>query len=90
MASNQVLYSPPQLVEKQEQEDEDDDDDSEQLRDTKNAFYQYVFAKAERDSQLSRAQAATFHEAKVELESKEETEVSCDAAEMGRRLAVIG
>lgn len=61
-----------------------------ELRDTKDAFYQYLFAKASRDQQLSRTETVTLKEVKEKLESSEESHASGEAAEMGRRLAVIG
>ena len=61
-----------------------------ELRDTKAAFYQYVFTKASRDKQLSQTETVTLKGVKEELESCEETPASGEAAEMGRRLAVIG
>lgn len=67
-----------------------EEEDGEELRDTKDAFYQYLFAKASRDQQLSRAETVTLKEVKEKLESSEESHGSGEAAEMGRRLAVIG
>jgi hypothetical protein len=61
-----------------------------ELRDTKDAFYQYVFVKASQDKQLTKQETVTLNEVKEELESSEETRASGEAAEMGRRLAVIG
>jgi hypothetical protein len=69
---------------------EEEEENGENLRDTKDAFYQYVFAKASRDRQLSRNEVDTLREVKVELETCEETHTSGEAAEMGRRLAEIG
>ena len=94
MASDQkVVYSADpqqQLREDEEEEEEEEEEKRGELRDTKDAFYQYVFAKASRDKQLSREEAVTLREVKVELESCEETHASGDAAELGRRLAEIG
>jgi hypothetical protein len=86
MASKQKVYPVDSKQKLQEHEEENSDE----LRDTKDAFYQYVFAKASRDRQLSQTEAVTLKEVKAELESSEETHGSGDAAEMGRRLAEIG
>lgn len=67
-----------------------EEEEGEELRDTKDAFYQYLFAKASRDQQLSRTETVTLKEVKEKLESSEESHASGEAAEMGRRLAVIG
>ena len=92
MASQQKLVvsgdSKEQLVEQEEEEDEEQQE--EELRGTKDAFYQYVFAKASRDRQLTREEAVTLREVRTELESAEETHASGDAAELGRKLAEIG
>ena len=69
---------------------EDEAEGEEELRDTKDAFYQYVFAKAARDQQLTREESVTLGVVKEELESRQETHASGEAAEMGRRLAEIG
>lgn len=87
MASGQKVVN---SVDSKQKLQEHEEENSEELRDTKDAFYQYVFAKASRDRQLSHTEAATLKEVKAELESSEETHGSGDAAEMGRRLAVIG
>ena len=87
MASQQKVVHP---VDSKQKLQEHKEDNSEELRDTKDAFYQYVFAKASRDKQLSQTEAVTLKEVKAELESSEETHGSGDAAEMGRRLAEIG
>ena len=86
MAAEQKLLSAEQRV----LADDEEDEESQELRSTKDAFYQYVFTKASRDKQLTRAETVTIKEVKEELESSEETHASGEAAEMGRRLAVIG
>lgn len=69
---------------------EDEAEDGEELRDTKDAFYQYVFAKAARDKQLTHEESVTLGVVREELESRQETHGAGPAAEMGRRLAEIG
>lgn len=69
---------------------EDEAEGEEELRDTKDAFYQYVFAKAARDKQLTSEESVTLKVVKQELESRQESHGSGEAAEMGRRLAEIG
>lgn len=69
---------------------EGEEEQGEELRDTKDAFYQYLFVKASRDQQLSRTETVTLNEVKEKLESSEESRASGEAAEMGRRLAEIG
>ena len=88
MAGKQKVVYP--TVDSKQKLQEHEEENSEELRNTKDAFYQYVFAKASRDKQLSRTEAVTLTEVKAELESSEETHASGDAAEMGRRLAEIG
>lgn len=86
MAAEQKVLSTEQRV----LADEEEEEESEDLRGTKDAFYQYVFTKASRDEQLTREETVTLKEVKAELESSEETHASGEAAEMGRRLAEIG
>ena len=85
MAAKQKVVSVESAQGVLEEEREDDE-----LRDTKAAFYQYVFVKASQDKQLTREETVTLNEVKEELESSEDTRASGEAAEMGRRLAVIG
>ena len=88
MATDQKVVSvQSQKVEAAEEEDVESDD---QLRDTKGAFYEYLFSKSARDAQLSRTETETFREVRQELESDEDSLGSGEAAEMGRRLAAIG
>ena len=86
MASQQKVVLSTDSKERVEEEEEEE----EELRDTKDAFYQYVFAKASRDEQLTRTEAVTLSEVRAELESSQETHGSGEAAELGRKLAVIG
>lgn len=59
-------------------------------RETKHAFYEYMFKKATRDGGLSRMEAATFEAVREELVSEEEAHENGEAANLGRRLAEIG
>ena len=64
--------------------------EDEELRETKDAFYEYMFRKATRDDGLSRTQVSTFEAVREELVSEEEVHENGDAANLGRRLAEIG
>ena len=65
-------------------------EEEEELRETKDAFYEYMFRKATRDDGLSRTQASTFEAVREELVSEEEVHETGEAANLGRRLAEIG
>lgn len=65
-------------------------EEEEELRETKDAFYEYMFRKATRDDGLSRTQASTFEAVREELVSEEEVHENGEAANLGRRLAEIG
>lgn len=74
----------------QTQEVVEDEQERRQLRETKDAFYEYVFSKAACDNRLDETESTTLSQVKEELVSSDEIHGTGEAADLGRRLAVIG
>ena len=67
-------------------EDEEDGVTDEQESDTRQALYQYVFRRADRDNQLSRVETAAFREAAVRLDDEGRPEMLESGVSSSRRL----
>ena len=67
-----------------------EEEEEEERRDTKHAFYEYIFRKATRDRRLERTETSTFEDVREKLVRENEIEEEGEAANVGRRLAELG
>ena len=77
------------LTSKQEVEETLDGQGRKQLKETKDAFYEFVFITAARDTRRGGTVGAILRQVKEELVSSDEAHAS-EAANLGRRLATNG